>query len=111
MPADTQNPLTMWIRRRIVERGPVSFAQFMEWALYPPRLGYYSAGPDIGPRGDFVTSPEASPAFGRLLANHAADVDSLLGHPQPFDVVECGPGKGTLALDLLAACRGAYPDL
>jgi SAM-dependent MidA family methyltransferase len=75
----------------------------MEWALYHPAYGYYAGGPNIGPRGDFTTSPEASPSFGRLLANHVADVDALLGHHPQFTVVECGPGRGTLAADLLEA--------
>src|SRR5690349_3218747 len=83
----------------------------MEWALYHPQYGYYSGGPAIGPRGDFTTSPEASSAFGQLLANHVADVDRLLGHPSILHVVECGPGLGTLARDLLDVARDRLPDL
>src|SRR5438093_983793 len=94
-------PLLSWMRERLSEEGPVTFAQFMEWALYHPELGYYSLGPDIGPSGDFTTSPEVSPAFGKLLASHAAEVDALLGHPSKFNLIECGPGRGTLAADLL----------
>jgi SAM-dependent MidA family methyltransferase len=90
-----------WLRQRIHERGPMTVAEFIEHALYNPRYGYYTRGPDIGPRGDFVTSPEASPAFGRLLAKHVEEVDALLERPQHFDIIECGPGKGTLARDLL----------
>src|SRR5437868_3433684 len=100
-----------WIRERIEEGGPVTVAQFMEWALYHPRFGYYSSGPAIGPRGDFTTSPEASRAFGRLLANHVIDVDRLLGHPSSLHVVECGPGLGTLARDLLDALSSGSPGL
>src|SRR5262245_29913526 len=83
----------------------------MNWALYHPHYGYYSTGPKIGPRGDFTTSPEASPAFGRLLANHVADLDTLLDHPDRFDVIECGPGLGTLARGLLDALAAEKPDL
>src|SRR2546423_345465 len=100
-----------WIRRRIEEDGPVTMARFMEWALYHPRLGYYSAGPRIGPRGDFTTSPEASRAFGRLLASHIIDVDRLLEHPPTLHVVECGPGLGTLARDLLDALSSESPGV
>jgi SAM-dependent MidA family methyltransferase len=108
---DGSYPLVRWIRDRIVESGPVSVAQFMEWALYHPELGYYSVGPRIGPRGDFTTSPEASKAFGQLLANHVVDVDRLLGHPATLHVIESGPGLGTLARDLLDALSSGEPGL
>src|SRR5713226_2846912 len=93
--------LESWIGEQIRQSGPVTVAQFMAWALYHPDYGYYTTGPNIGPRGDFTTSPEASPAFGRLFAEHLKEIDDLLGHPTPFDAIECGPGRGTLASDLL----------
>jgi SAM-dependent MidA family methyltransferase len=102
---------TEWIRARIVEHGPVTMAQFIEWALYHPNFGYYATGPEIGPRGDFTTSPEASPLFGRLLARHVADIDELLGRPDSFNLIECGPGLGTMALDLLDEVESAAPDM
>ncbi len=105
------NPLAGWIRDRLLNGGPVTFATFMRWALYHPEFGYYSVGPDIGPRGDFTTSPEASSAFGRLLAIHTSEIDALLGRPSVFHLVECGPGRGTLALDLLDELAGSYPQL
>ncbi|MDQ6694551.1 MAG: SAM-dependent methyltransferase [Chloroflexota bacterium] len=100
-----------WIEGKIRVGGPVPVAKFMEWALYHPTWGYYTAGPNIGPRGDFTTSPEASPAFGRLLARHVADVDNLLDHPDTFSLIEYGPGKGTLALHILETLRVGYSDL
>jgi SAM-dependent MidA family methyltransferase len=110
-PQSQSNPLEEWVRRKLLADGPVPFATFMDWALYHPKLGYYSAGPNIGPRGDFTTSPEASPLFGRLLAHHIAEIDSLLGAPTPFDIIECGPGLGTLAADLLGELRQSFPAL
>lgn len=86
---------------QIRANGRITVARFMEWALYHPQHGYYMAGPNIGPRGDFTTSPEASPMFGRLLAKHVSEIDALLGRPATFHVVEFGPGRGTLAGDLL----------
>jgi SAM-dependent MidA family methyltransferase len=99
------------MRKQIQSGGPVTFAQFMDWALYHPSFGYYTSGPRIGPRGDFTTSPEASPAFGRLLARHVQDVDRLLGEPSSMNVAEFGPGLGTLARDLLDRTRRDTPDL
>jgi SAM-dependent MidA family methyltransferase len=103
--------LSDWIKLEIRRRGPVTVAHFMEWALYHPKWGYYSRGPQIGPRGDFVTSPEASPAFGAMLARHVSEVDALLNDPAPLDVVECGPGTGTLALHILDTLRASWPGL
>ena len=109
-PSDTP-PLSAWIQQQIRVSGPVPFARFMEWALYHPEHGYYSRGPAIGVRGDFTTSPEASPAFGRVLARHVSEIDALLGQPSHFHVVEAGPGTGTLAADLLGELAVITPTL
>ncbi|MEO6457237.1 MAG: SAM-dependent methyltransferase [Chloroflexia bacterium] len=106
-----RTPLSGWIEARIREQGPVTVKQFMEWALYHPEYGYYTRGPNIGPRGDFTTSPEASPAFAQMLARHVAEVDALLGNPKTFDIVEFGPGRGTLAYDLLDDLASHASDL
>ncbi|HYO51078.1 MAG TPA: SAM-dependent methyltransferase [Chloroflexia bacterium] len=106
-----EEPLGVWIREQIKAHGPVTVAQFMEWALYHPEYGYYTTGPNIGPRGDFTTSPEASTMFGRLLAKHVSEIDTLLGHPSLFHIVEFGPGRGTLARDLLDKVQQTAPSL
>ena len=78
--------------------GWVSFARYMELALYAPGLGYYSAGArKFGSQGDFVTAPELSPLFGRCVARQVAD---LLDAAVP-DVLEIGAGSGALAADVL----------
>ncbi|BCB25313.1 SAM-dependent methyltransferase [Sulfurimicrobium lacus] len=78
--------------------GWISFARFMEIALYAPGLGYYSAGLDkFGAGGDFVTAPEMSALFGQAVAAQAAQVLRLTGG----DVLEIGAGSGKLALDLM----------
>ena len=78
--------------------GWISFARFMELALYAPGLGYYSAGSrKLGAAGDFVTAPELSPLFGRTLARQLAE---LLAQDIP-DIIELGAGSGALAAVLL----------
>lgn len=80
--------------------GWISFARYMELALYTPGLGYYSAGAQkFGREGDFVTAPELSPLFAQALARQAAQVLAATGG----DILELGPGSGRLALDLLDA--------
>ncbi|MPZ24849.1 MAG: SAM-dependent methyltransferase, partial [Dehalococcoidia bacterium] len=59
------------IEDRIRRAGKITFAEFMETALYHPELGYYNAAySPIGERADYVTSPETSVLFGRLVARH-----------------------------------------
>ena len=90
------------IRRRIREVGPITFAQFMELALYWPKGGYYRGTTPIGSSGDFYTSPGAHPAFGGLLAVQIYQMWRLLGSPSPFWVVEPGAGDGLLCHDLVS---------
>lgn len=89
-------------RRRIAERGPITFAEYMEIALYWPDGGYYSSRRVFGPAGDFYTAPLAHPAFGALIARQLRAAWRALGEPRPFAVVEVGAGDGRLALDVLA---------
>ncbi|OGB27128.1 MAG: hypothetical protein A3I66_14235 [Burkholderiales bacterium RIFCSPLOWO2_02_FULL_57_36] len=78
--------------------GWISFARFMELALYAPSLGYYSGGATkIGKDGDFTTAPEITPLFGQTLAHVAAE---LMGKTAP-QIIEFGAGTGTLARDIL----------
>ena len=98
------------IRARIAARGAITFAAFMELALYQPRYGYYSAlRVPPGPRGDFYTSPETHPAFGALVARQALEVWERLGRPRSFVVEEWGAGSGRLAADFLDAACGLAP--
>lgn len=95
----------------------------MELALYHPEFGYYTRTPEaseeephpvpnpIGWSGDYYTSSDASPLLARALARQLVQLDSLLGHPAPFVVVEMGPGKGLLAREMLAACEREAPSL
>jgi SAM-dependent MidA family methyltransferase len=79
--------------------GRLSFARFMELALYAPGLGYYSGGSlKLGAEGDFMTAPEWSSLFSRCLARQVAQVLVALGGG---DVLEVGGGSGLMAADIL----------
>jgi SAM-dependent MidA family methyltransferase len=83
-----------------IERGGgwISFARYMELALYAPGLGYYMGGArKLGRGGDFVTAPEISQLFGRTLARQVKQ----LAQTGLTDVLEIGAGSGALAADLL----------
>ena len=94
------------IRRRIRERAAVTFAEFMEVALYHPLGGYYASGERVGAAGDFYTSPSVHPAFGALLAVQLCQMWQLMGRPSPFSVAEPGGGSGLLCRDILSAAVG-----
>ena len=97
------------IALRRAAAGPLTFADFMALALYHPEHGYYTrSAATTGREGDFSTSSDVSPAFGRRLAAQAIDVWKLLGGG-PWRIVELGPGRGLLAADLFAALREFEP--
>ena len=92
------------IRAEIRASGPMTFARFMEIALYTPERGYYrSAAARPGRAGDFLTGPEASPIFGRTLARFARGVHAALGAPARLTIREHGAGSGALAAPLVEA--------
>jgi len=88
------------IRRRITESGKITFAEFMEVALYHPVDGYYTSK-RIGATGDYYTSPKAHPAFGASIAVELHAMWEALGRPSRFDAVEMGAGIGQLARDVV----------
>jgi len=83
-----------------IDDGAISFADYMQHALYEPGLGYYMAGAQkFGSDGDFVTAPETSPLFGQCLAQSCR---SLFTH-LPTAILELGAGSGKLAASIIAA--------
>jgi SAM-dependent MidA family methyltransferase len=78
--------------------GWISFARYMELALYAPEYGYYSGGSaKLGKDGDFTTAPEITSLFGETLAHVAA---GLMAQSAP-QILEFGAGTGKLARDIL----------
>jgi SAM-dependent MidA family methyltransferase len=104
--------LVQRIAEEIRATGPMTFARFMELALYDADAGYYSTfgaieGLTTGPgrRGDFLTAPESHPIFGWALARHLESVWDALDRPARFVVREHGAGTGALAAGILDGLR------
>ena len=92
--------------------GPMTFARFMELALYEPEHGYYAAGAaGPGREGDFLTAPEGHPIFGWTIARRLEQVWRDLGRPDRFVVREHGAGTGALAEGILDGLRRSGADL
>ncbi|HMJ07091.1 MAG TPA: SAM-dependent methyltransferase [Chthoniobacterales bacterium] len=108
----TGNPVLIdFLRETMRGRGPVSFAWFMEQALYHPEHGYYSSGrAAIGRGGDYFTSVSVGPLFGRLLAAQFCEIWEALGRRAGFAIVEQGAHGGDFAHDVLTAAQRQHPD-
>lgn len=107
----SDSALVAILRDEILAAGRITFARYMDVVLYHPEHGYYqSAEPRPGRGGDFLTSPELSPFFGRCLARQLRQAWEWLGRPEPFTVREWGAGGGRLAHDILDGARDEAPS-
>lgn len=91
------------LKAEIEAQGPITIARYMELALGHPEHGYYMKQDPFGEGGDFITSPEITQMFGEMLGLWACVVWQGLGSPDPVNLVELGPGRGTLMADALRA--------
>lgn len=89
------------IRAHIRAQGPMSLSTYVRLCLTHPRDGYYINRDPLGAKGDFVTAPEISQMFGELVGAWVLTHWHVMGKPRKFDLVELGPGRGTLLADAL----------
>ncbi len=108
---ESEPALVEALRDEILAAGPITFARFMERALYEPGLGYYMVPTARARReGDFLTAPEAHTLFGRTLASQVAECWRRLARPPRFTLREYGAGSGALAAPLLSSLRDEAPE-
>jgi len=79
--------------------GPMSFARYMELALYHPQFGYYRRGDRFGVKGDFYTAEQLQPVFGELIASFVDKLTHEEGTPS-IPTIELGAGRGEMGLSL-----------
>jgi NADH dehydrogenase [ubiquinone] 1 alpha subcomplex assembly factor 7 len=99
------NPLHDDIAARIRARGTIPVAEYMGLAAE----AYYAAQNPFGAKGDFTTAPEISQMFGEMIGAWLVDVWMQMGKPESVKLVELGPGRGTLAADIMRTIS-AWPD-
>lgn len=99
------------IAELIAEAGPIPVSQYMALCLFDPLDGYYTTREPFGAKGDFTTAPEISQMFGELVAVWLASAWQAAGAPQDAILAEIGPGRGTLARDMLRTLSRIAPGL
>ncbi|KAG2379565.1 hypothetical protein C9374_006682 [Naegleria lovaniensis] len=116
---DNETPMVKHLKNKIKGAGPISVSSFMQESLLNPIYGYYytakqpissmsGATPGqkvIGREGDFVTSPEITSVFSEMIGLWCVSMWEKLGKPKALEIIELGPGKGTLMHDLLDSVK------
>ncbi|HUS34706.1 MAG TPA: SAM-dependent methyltransferase [Verrucomicrobiae bacterium] len=101
------NPVASTIQTEITRAGIISFARFMELALYDCDHGYYRKS-HIGKAGDFFTNVSVGPLFGQMLAYYLAR--ELAPLPGEIQIAEAGANDGSLAADILRWLNTNRPE-
>jgi len=111
------------LRQRIINeirKSPnrrITFARFMQFALFDQEYGYYASGKvKIGDANsqnyDFSTNPERYfPSYSYVLAASLTSMWQGLGCPKTFHVVEMGAGNGTMAKGILDYFKKYNPEI
>ncbi len=100
---DMDTPLAKRIKTKISDTGPISVTEYMTLCLLDPVDGYYPTRDPLGSEGDFITAPEISQMFGECLGLWVVQSWHDLGKPEPFNLIELGPGRGVMMADILKA--------
>lgn len=93
----SDNIIAKQIAKKISASGSMSVLEYMRIA----NDAYYNGHDPLGEDGDFVTAPEISQMFGELIGIWMTDIWIRSGHTRNVNYVELGPGRGTLAKDIL----------
>ncbi|XP_014211634.1 protein arginine methyltransferase NDUFAF7, mitochondrial [Copidosoma floridanum] len=103
-PSKIKSHLCNDLRLKIKMSGPISVAEYMKQVLTHPTKGYYISKDVFGSDGDFTTSPEISQLFGEMIGVWII-YECHKFHREPFQIVELGPGRGTLSRDILRVVK------
>ena len=99
------------IKKQIEKKNRITFAEFMDIALYWPGKGYYtSENVRWGKDGDYLTSIDVSPVFGRLLAHQINEMWQNLGSPPQFSIIEVGAGREGLSFHIRDTIKKLFPE-
>ena len=83
--------------------------KFFKNVLYDKKIGYYTSRIPFGEKGDFITSPRISNLFSEIIAIWIVACWESFGKPKNFNIVELGPGDGSLSNTLLRSFK-KFPE-
>ena len=99
-----ETPLASILKDQVAQK-PITVGEYVDACLHHPKYGYYRNQAAIGQKADFITAPEISQVFGELIGLWAAITWQAMGSPEHINLVEIGPGRGTMMKDALRALR------
>ena len=82
---------------------------FFKNVLYDKKFGYYNSKFPLGKKGDFITSPKISSLFSEIIAIWIISCWETFGKPKNFNIIELGPGDGSLTSVLLKSFK-KFPE-
>ena len=104
-------PLGDRIKSLIRANGPISVAEYFSLCLSDPQHGYYKTKQPFGSEGDFTTAPEISQLFGEMIGIFLVHAWQQQKMPQNIRLIEIGPGRGTMMLDVIRVISQLAPTL
>lgn len=104
-------PLAKRIKTLIRTNGPITVAEYFALCLSDPKDGYYQTKQPFGSTGDFTTAPEISQLFGEMVGVFLLHAWQQHQMPSNVRLVEIGPGRGTMMLDMLRVISQLAPSL
>lgn len=93
-----KSEIELIISEKILENGIISFAEYMEIALFHKKYGYYNNQGIFGNQGDFVTSPITSSLYGASISNEFINISESIPN---LNILEIGAGDGSLVISIL----------
>ena len=95
---------------KIIEKNSfISLEEFMQVSLHDKDFGYYKSGKPIGSQGDFITSPEISQLYGEMVGLWLSQI-IVTNNIVKFNLIELGPGNGTLMTDIMRVIKKVLKD-
>ncbi len=87
----------------------LSADKFFQKVLYDKKIGYYSSKFPFGINGDFITAPKISRIFSEIISIWLISIWESYGKPKNFNIIELGPGDGSL-IKILLEVSNKFPD-
>ena len=96
---------------QIAQTGPLPISKFIEIVLGHQEHGYYRRQNPIGANGDFTTAAEISGLFGEMCGVYLAHMYEIAGQPNAAQIIELGPGSGSLMADMRHTWAHTMPNM